>query len=456
MKEPFEIKGTWWLPNAEDTELPGILSFSQESGIFLDVVGVFGTVYEHMEDPEIILGLTQQGKPVTLYKCQNIMTTIPIAGGLGGGKFRVRFVFEGVHFESEADITLYQICGSYTDLDAWVNTYGFEIDTDITSDKFVSTVRYEQPPELLFDIDDNFVAGVGFSWQGPCETIVQTEVTISQRAYLTVKSKTGEIGFEKLFLRLDAFSCLLQVAAQRAIYPFAVFGLSKKSAQELINIYYQPIEALVKQESKIPQELLFTFKDLEAGQLKTWFASFEKYKIVIHLYRSLFYKDRLFIENRFLNIAQALESLHSIRFGNQELPTDVFNARRERVLAVIPEEDYEWAKRALNNANYKPFASKIQELLAKKSEYFVGLIDDIDVFANRVRNTRNKFIHLTKHKLIFKNGRELVDAISRMTLLFEIYLLDTIRFSDEKIRELTRAKRDSLLTGWKHLRSGVK
>jgi hypothetical protein len=289
MKEPFEIKGTWWLPNAEDTELPGILSFSQERGVFLDVVGVFGTIYENMEDPEIILGLTQQGKPVTLYKCLNTVTTLPIAGGLGGGKFLVGFVFEGVHFEAEADITLYQICGSYTDLDAWVNMYGFEIDFDITTDKSVSTVRYEPPPELLFDVDEYFEAGVGFSWQGPSKTIVQTEVTISQRAYLIVKSKTGEIGFEKIFSQLNAFSCLLQVAAQRAIYPLAVFGLSKKNAQERegkepycssINIYYQPIEALANQESKIPHELLFTFKDLEAGQLKTWFASLKSTRLL--------------------------------------------------------------------------------------------------------------------------------------------------------------------------------
>jgi hypothetical protein len=164
----------------------------------------------------------------------------------------------------------------------------------------------------------------------------------------------------------------------------------------------------------------------------------------------------LFIENRFLNIAQALESLHSIRFGNQEFPTDDFNARREKVLAVVSKEDYEWVKRALNNANNKPFASKIHELLAKKPEYFVGLIGDIKVFADQVRDTRNEFIHQTKHQSAFKTSRELLDTIHRMTLLFEIYLLDTIGFSDEKIRELTKAKTDSLLTGWKHLRSGVK
>lgn len=126
------------------------------------------------------------------------------------------------------------------------------------------------------------------------------------------------------------------------------------------------------------------------------------------------------------------------------------------MLDEAPEEDREWVKKALNNANNKAFASKIFELFSEKSEYFIGLIKDMDLFSRQVRDTRNEFIHQTKHKLTFRNGKELYDAIERMKLLFEIYLLDTIGFSDEKVKELTKAKRDSFLSGWIHLRSGVK
>lgn len=43
MQNPFELKGYWWLPNLEENKLPGTLTFSQEEGGFLEIVGVFST-----------------------------------------------------------------------------------------------------------------------------------------------------------------------------------------------------------------------------------------------------------------------------------------------------------------------------------------------------------------------------------------------------------------------------
>mgnify|MGYP001592276291 CR=1 FL=1 len=68
----------------------------------------------------------------------------------------------------------------------------------------------------------------------------------------------------------------------------------------------------------------------------------------------------------------------------------------------------------------------------------MGLIDDIDLFAKKVRDTRNEFVHQSKQKWAFQRGKELHDAIQRLTLLFEIYLLGIIGFSDEKVQELIK------------------
>ena len=39
MKDNVERKGYWWLPTAEDKELSGTLTFSQEDGAQLELVG---------------------------------------------------------------------------------------------------------------------------------------------------------------------------------------------------------------------------------------------------------------------------------------------------------------------------------------------------------------------------------------------------------------------------------
>jgi hypothetical protein len=461
MQNPVELKGYWWLPNLEENKLPGTLTFSQADGAFLEIVGVFSKEETiQIEQPIIILGTTQHGKPITLYKCFYTHWTYP-GTGLGGGKYLVHVIFEGVHFSSVEKIKFHQLSGTYTDLDAWVDIYGFTIEQDNTEGKFISKIKYEKPASHFFDINDALEVGIGFSSWGPSHSIVQTEVKISQRAYLVIKSKCGDIGFDDLFKQLNVFTYLLQVATQRVPYPISISGFSQENAQERdekeayypeINIYYRPIESILEQKEKIPQEFLFTFRDLATEQIIAWFVSFDKYQTVVHLYRTLFYSKRLFIETRFLNIAQALESLHNILFSNQYLPDDKFIEQKERVLQSVPDELIEWVKDALNNANYKRFRLKILELLDNKKSFIGQFIDNTNLFAKRVTETRNEFVHHNKQKSTFQK-EELPSAIYLLTMVFEIYLLEIIGFSDEKVKELLEPKIQSHLTGWKHLRT---
>lgn len=214
MQSPFELKGYWWLPSSEENKLPGTLSYSQEDGATLELVGVFESKkLEPRQQLPIILGVTQQGKPITLYKCIISSSAYPLVG-LGGYKCLAHFVFEGVHFEAEKKIRFNQLCGSYADLDAWVDINGFSIEVDVADGNFVSNVRYEKPTSQFFDVGETFEVGIGFSSRGPNHSTIQTEVTISQSAYLVVKSKNGDIQFDDLLKQLNIFTYLLQFAIQ--------------------------------------------------------------------------------------------------------------------------------------------------------------------------------------------------------------------------------------------------
>jgi hypothetical protein len=465
MKDNTEWKGYWWLPDAEDNKLSGTLSFSQENGARLELVGVFGTERNaRIEQPAIILGDTQQGKPITLYKCVYTQWTYPMIG-LGGGTYHVHFVFDGVHFDTEEKIAFHQLRGSYTDLEAWVGIHGFTFENERVGNKHIHKVAYEMPSSQTFDVSDDFEVGISFSYRGSNRSIVQTEVKISQQAYLVINSKKGDVKFENIFSKLNIILDLLQVAVQRVPYPITIFGFSRENVQvrdsnepdyPKIDIYYQPIEALSTKKPIIPQDMLFTYKDLGELEIKNWFQSFETHQTIIHLYRSLFYSNRLFVETKFLSIVQALESLHSILFDNYIFPNSEFKVRKKKIFALIPDEEKEWVIPALENANFKRFKLKISELLNNKLSYISSCIDDLDIFSNKVAGTRNKFVHYTEQKWFFQNGTELTSAIKVLTMLFEIYLLEIIGFSDEKMQELMEPKIKTHLTGWKHLRSKKK
>lgn len=467
MQDPIMLKGVWWLPSQEENKLSGTLTFSQEEGALLELAGGFNIKETDLtEQPIIILGTTQQNKSITLYKCNAQTWTYPLMDSVSGeSKYRAHVIFEGVHFESEEKIKFHELYGSYTDLDAWVDVYGFTIKRDFTDNKIVSKISYELPDSQIFNIENEFEVGISFRSSGPERSIVQTEVKITQQACLVVKSKRGDVSFERLDSMLNALLALFQIASQGIPCPISIFGYSQENSRKLndgkvyypeINIYFQPIEPFVKQKRKLPQELLFVYKDLTAEQISAWFTSFQNYRTSVYLYRSLFYSNRLFIENRFLNIAQALESLHSIRHGSQSLPHDEFLERKKRALQSTPDDLKEWIEIALKNANYKYFRSRILELLNNKKIFLGQLIPDMDLFSKRVKDTRNEFVHHDKQKWTFQRSEELIRAIDLLTMLFESYLLEIIGFSDEKIQELLEPKIQTELTGWVHLRTTIK
>ena len=85
MIEELKIEGVWWLPERQDLKLPGTLTFSPHEGFSLEVQGSFediaeikkirdtkiGKIRDIVESSrqDIILGLSHQGKDITLYKC---------------------------------------------------------------------------------------------------------------------------------------------------------------------------------------------------------------------------------------------------------------------------------------------------------------------------------------------------------------------------------------------------
>jgi len=457
MKESIKFKGIWWLPENENQKIHGTLSFSQETGIFLETSDIFDLEkFAQFQSHPIILGISQNGKKITLSNCQYSKGNINYRG-FGSSILRSQFMFSGVHFFEELQIRFYKLSVSCTDLDVFVDTNGFDIQDEVVDEKLIVRIKYEKPNSKKVKINDQFEVGVGFSFSGPNRSIVQSEISMQQQTYLIVRSINEEIPFKEIFRIINEFINLLQLATQRLPYFIKVIGYFNQANDNHLNpieVYFQPIESIKSKKSIIPQELLFSYNDLTDKQIVNWFKIYPKYQNAIHLYSSLFFEERLFIETRFINIVQALEVLYNSKFGSKVLKEHEFKRKILLVLNYLPDDMKGWVNGVMSNSNYVPLKPKIKNLLTQKSDFLEGLINDFDDFSSKVRDTRNEFIHQTKHKKTFHNKDELVISIMILTFLFEIYLLELVGFSDKKTMGLVKAKNQSLITGWKHLRTG--
>ena len=71
MIKEFEYKGIWWLPDNPEKRISGTLRFTPNEGAILDLIGSFKDIKNINKtlEPEIVLGISSNGKNITLYKC---------------------------------------------------------------------------------------------------------------------------------------------------------------------------------------------------------------------------------------------------------------------------------------------------------------------------------------------------------------------------------------------------
>ena len=71
MTEGFEYKGIWWLPDNPEEQIHGTFKFATNEGAILELTGSFNVprTSGEMQHFPIILGITVDGKEITLTNC---------------------------------------------------------------------------------------------------------------------------------------------------------------------------------------------------------------------------------------------------------------------------------------------------------------------------------------------------------------------------------------------------
>lgn len=94
----FEHRGIWWLPEKEQNKVPGILHFTTEDGLVLELIGALGSGLELSDEPRpVILGLAEKLGEVTLGECLPSGLRIGFPG-FPCESYRPAIAYVGAHF----------------------------------------------------------------------------------------------------------------------------------------------------------------------------------------------------------------------------------------------------------------------------------------------------------------------------------------------------------------------
>ncbi|HEC93387.1 MAG TPA: hypothetical protein ENI51_10415, partial [Candidatus Atribacteria bacterium] len=270
MIEEFEYKGEWWLPHKPEKRISGTIKFTPNEGALLELIGSFkdnATDMKKLLNPEIILGISFNGKNISLYKCWETKRSFGFLRGFPISSFYAEVVFIGAHFHKLENIKFKSISVHYSHLDEWANISGFDI-KDFSNKKEV-VIKYKLPESIQASIGEDYKIFIDIHATGPTHSIVQKEANIKQRTYIRIES-SEEKSFEDYRKIIYHIRNLLTLGITEPVYPLVITGLTEAN-KEMRNdkIFYLPVEIFYNlpyipksHKPLLPFDMLFTFKDI--------------------------------------------------------------------------------------------------------------------------------------------------------------------------------------------------
>lgn len=450
MFEEFEYKGIWWLPDKPDKEVTGTLRFTPVGGAILDLIGSFQDI-ENMNKklkPEIILGVSSNGKNITLYKCFETKSSFNFSG-FQTSSFYADLVFIGAHFQKSEDIKFKSIFVHYLHLDEWVNISGFDI-KHLWEEKEV-IIKYKLPEPFRADINDGLKIYINFQFTWQSFSFVQKETTIKQKTEIKIETSEDKSfeDYRKIIYHIQKF---LTLGIMEPVHPLAITGLTEANKETIEDeTHYPPVEVYYKlpyfpkgYNPLLPDNMLFTFKDISnrfESFLRNWFEKIDLLEPVYNLYFATLYNPHMYLEHRFLNLIQAIESFHQHTNEGKYLSDEDYNMVYNALVTAIPEgiksDLKDRLREYLKYGNEFSLRKRLKEIFDKYQEIIDRFIEDKKTFIEKVVNTRNYLTHHDKDlKKRAANGEDLYHLTQKLKMCLEICLLTELGFSSEEIKAL--------------------
>lgn len=311
MIDSFTFEGYWWIPENSKEKVPGVFSFSQEEGGYLNLNGGFlektpenlNILNNKGDRQELILGESNSGEKITLWRCTsfshsfNYMFSNQI-------KYRANIIFRNIHFNNSKEIKFRKLRIHYQHLIKWM------LDSSGLKRIFIEDTSKKEE-HINLDINNDYLIHINIYRNLPWEfqQIINSFFNFLLNQRINILRLTGY---------LDKSSDTIEIIYQQIEKPKVESNLSN-------------IKIL------IPSKLFMQFPE---NYINKWISVSKKNRTVLILYNLLFLNEKLFIEERFLAIIQAIEAYHSRNYGLCEISQEDFSKKINAILESISDNNY--------------------------------------------------------------------------------------------------------------------
>jgi hypothetical protein len=166
------------------------------------------------------------------------------------------------------------------------------------------------------------------------------------------------------------------------------------------------------------------------SMMTSWFEHFEGLRSCLDLLFGLVLGPDMYLESRFLLVAQAIEVFHRLQVGGTSEPSEVWNERKARIVGAVSQHDASsadvaWLTRALEWSNELTLQQRVEVLLVRVNDIASHFLRPN--FLKQFKATRNYYTHFDRRQ--FKNaahGEDLYWLTEECFALMQAVLLDLL------------------------------
>ncbi len=356
----FTYRANWFLPGQENNQLSGLLSFDIGKGGELELDGNFDrNFFGDFNNPEIILGITSKGDRVTLYNCKQFHKS-------DKSIFKVQFIIKGHYFQHEKELMFNKVRCEFNYLAEWIGIYGFSQSRKQGN----LEIKLKQPLPINFKIAECIEGEFDFDHSISSDS--RDKIILYQNTYLTIKETQEDKPLKVILENLKHFQNFLTLGCFSGAYPTSIQLFNnnfKDKAQNKeylkpLNLYYNlSYHKFIK--AKNAHDFLFRYSDIKEKFeqiIQKWFSLKETIGPVTDLLLESFYNASFFNENRFLNIAQGLETFHRRLKNNLVKPEKEHKSMIDEIISQVGADHKGWLQEKLKFSNEPTLHNRLEQI----------------------------------------------------------------------------------------------
>lgn len=359
-----EHHGEWWLPERPERRIPGTLTVSDDGSAELLVIGEFRSVFEEGETSTSEDGKTTQvtmtqaaleqagtyprvvgqvgNRYVTLEDCYRTRHDRNLMGGLATERLRCGHVFTGLGFEANEPAEFDGIAVELKWLSHWLQETSIE-ETHEFSEKEGPrsiTLKASQLPARVLEMDFGTVTlGHGFGFKGDRiheRTLEQGHFFRIELPVLVAPENLADIASDLQDLVSIGVNLTAEFASVELLHPDSTIDLPSGSHRKGVEWTARWTARDSSGKTNITDyDMAFTFADFgDVDGIRRWLTVARDHRSALGRVMATRYSTSMYLSDRLLNRAAALEALDRIRTGSKNT---VFATRLRRCAALAGE-----------------------------------------------------------------------------------------------------------------------